>query len=69
MKCMSALLGSGHKHEKKKQLQSVELKVRVDCEGCEHKVERALFSLKGLCFITYSILFIVWPHCHCVIIF
>lgn len=52
MKYISAMLGGSHKHKKMKQLQTVELKVRMDCEGCEHKVKRALSSLKGLCFIT-----------------
>ncbi|MBA0876118.1 hypothetical protein Goshw_028411 [Gossypium schwendimanii] len=28
---------SGHKHKKRKQLQTVELKVRMDCDGCELK--------------------------------
>ncbi|XP_020104498.1 heavy metal-associated isoprenylated plant protein 23-like [Ananas comosus] len=45
---LSGLLGSGHKHKKKKQLQTVELKVRMDCEGCELKVRKALSSLKGV---------------------
>lgn len=44
----SGLLGSGHKHKKKKQLQTVELKVRMDCEGCELKVRKALSSMKGV---------------------
>lgn len=44
----SGLLGSGHKHKKKKQLQTVELKVRMDCEGCELKVKKALSSMRGL---------------------
>jgi hypothetical protein len=47
---LSGLLGGsgGHGHYKKrKQLQTVELKVRMDCEGCELKVKSALSSLKG----------------------
>ena len=52
---LSDLMGSGgHKH-KKKQLQTVELKVRMDCDGCELKVKKALSSLSGMstfpCFI------------------
>eukprot|EP00252_Welwitschia_mirabilis_P007019 TRINITY_DN1802_c0_g1_i1.p2 TRINITY_DN1802_c0_g1~~TRINITY_DN1802_c0_g1_i1.p2 ORF type:complete len:154 (-),score=34.71 TRINITY_DN1802_c0_g1_i1:251-712(-) len=34
--------------KKKKQLQTVDLKVRMDCEGCERKVHKALSSLKGV---------------------
>ncbi|OMO94363.1 hypothetical protein CCACVL1_06047 [Corchorus capsularis] len=38
---------SGHKY-KKQQLQTVELKVRMDCDGCEHKVKKApLFNEWG----------------------
>jgi hypothetical protein len=43
----SDLMNSGHKHKKKKQLQTVELKVRMDCEGCELKVKKALSTLSG----------------------
>ncbi|KAH8502839.1 hypothetical protein H0E87_014222 [Populus deltoides] len=44
---LSDLVGSGgHKH-KKKQLQTVELKVRMDCDGCELKVKNALSSMSG----------------------
>ncbi|GKV12157.1 hypothetical protein SLE2022_298050 [Rubroshorea leprosula] len=39
---------SGLKHKKKKQLQTVELKVRMDCDGCELKVKKALSSLSGV---------------------
>ncbi|XVF17185.1 hypothetical protein REPUB_Repub10bG0098000 [Reevesia pubescens] len=40
---------SGHKYKKKKkQLQTVELKVRMDCDGCELKVKKALSSLTGV---------------------
>ncbi|OEL34932.1 Heavy metal-associated isoprenylated plant protein 20 [Dichanthelium oligosanthes] len=49
---LSGLLGGsgGHGHEmkKRKQLQTVELKVRMDCEGCELKVRSALSSMKGV---------------------
>ncbi|OVA03322.1 Heavy metal-associated domain [Macleaya cordata] len=44
----SSLLSSGHKSKKKKQLQTVELKVRMDCEGCELKVKKALSSMSGV---------------------
>ncbi|KAF5458106.1 hypothetical protein F2P56_022166 [Juglans regia] len=42
------LMASSHKHKKKKQLQTVELKVRMDCDGCELKVKKALSSLRGV---------------------
>ncbi|KAL5561203.1 hypothetical protein UlMin_030950 [Ulmus minor] len=33
---------------KRKQLQTVEIKVRIDCEGCERKVKRAVEGMKGV---------------------
>lgn len=45
---ISELMGTGHTHKKKKALQTVELKVRMDCEGCELKVKKALSSLSGV---------------------
>ncbi|XP_022978572.1 heavy metal-associated isoprenylated plant protein 23 [Cucurbita maxima] len=45
---LSDLVGSSHRHNKKKQLQTVELKVRMDCDGCERKVKNALSSLSGV---------------------
>uniref|UniRef100_A0A5B7AV15 Putative GMFP7 family protein n=1 Tax=Davidia involucrata TaxID=16924 RepID=A0A5B7AV15_DAVIN len=36
------------KHKKRKQLQTVEIKVRIDCEGCERKVKRAVEGMKGV---------------------
>ncbi|KAM7523707.1 hypothetical protein LguiA_013609 [Lonicera macranthoides] len=46
---ISDLMSSGHKHKKKrKQLQTVDLKVRMDCDGCELKVKNALSSLSGV---------------------
>ncbi|GAA0155582.1 hypothetical protein LIER_13279 [Lithospermum erythrorhizon] len=45
---ISDIMGNyGHKH-KKKQYQTVELKVRMDCDGCELKVKKALSSLSGV---------------------
>ncbi|KAH7520648.1 hypothetical protein FEM48_Zijuj08G0167500 [Ziziphus jujuba var. spinosa] len=41
-------MGSTQKYKKKKQLQTVELKVRMDCDGCELKVKKALSSLSGV---------------------
>ncbi|PON89972.1 Heavy metal-associated domain containing protein [Trema orientale] len=36
------------KLKKRKQLQTVEVKVRIDCEGCERKVKRAVEGMKGV---------------------
>ncbi|EXC16575.1 hypothetical protein L484_008381 [Morus notabilis] len=36
------------KLKRRKQLQTVEVKVRLDCEGCERKVKRALEGMKGV---------------------
>ncbi|KAG1361967.1 heavy metal-associated isoprenylated plant protein 27 [Cocos nucifera] len=33
---------------RKKQFQTVEMKVRIDCEGCERKVRKALEEIKGV---------------------
>ncbi|KAA8546850.1 hypothetical protein F0562_003279 [Nyssa sinensis] len=45
---LSELMSSGHKHNKRKQLQTVDLKVRMDCDGCELKVKKVLSSLSGV---------------------
>ncbi|XP_060215526.1 heavy metal-associated isoprenylated plant protein 23-like [Lycium barbarum] len=46
---ISDMMSSGHKsNKKKKQFQTVELKVRMDCDGCELKVKKALSSLSGV---------------------
>ncbi|KAK2988649.1 hypothetical protein RJ640_008989 [Escallonia rubra] len=46
---ISDLMSSGHNHKKKrKQLQTVDLKVRMDCDGCELKVKKAMSSLSGV---------------------
>ncbi|GLJ24807.1 hypothetical protein SUGI_0474370 [Cryptomeria japonica] len=34
--------------KKLKQFQTVELRVRMDCEGCERKVRKSLENMKGL---------------------
>ncbi|XP_058085121.1 heavy metal-associated isoprenylated plant protein 23-like [Magnolia sinica] len=48
----SGLLGNGNRHHgrihKRKQRQTVELKVRMDCEGCELRVKKALSSMSGV---------------------
>ncbi|XP_041014505.1 heavy metal-associated isoprenylated plant protein 26-like [Juglans microcarpa x Juglans regia] len=36
------------KYRKRKQLQTVEIKVKMDCEGCERKVKKAVEGLKGV---------------------
>ena len=33
--------------KKRKQFQTVEMKVKIDCEGCERKVKKALDDMKG----------------------
>lgn len=47
---LSDLLGGGggrRRYKKRKQFQTVELKVRMDCDGCEMKVRNALSRMKG----------------------
>lgn len=44
----SDLFGGSKKLNKKKQFQTVELKVRMDCEGCERKVNKVLSSMSGV---------------------
>ncbi|KAL4197567.1 hypothetical protein AMTRI_Chr04g251770 [Amborella trichopoda] len=44
----SDLLSRTQKKKKKKQFQTVDLKVTMDCEGCENKVRKAVSSLKGV---------------------
>ncbi|XP_077246262.1 heavy metal-associated isoprenylated plant protein 26-like [Tasmannia lanceolata] len=39
---------SRKKLKKGQQLQTVELKVRMDCEGCERKVKKAVEGMKGV---------------------
>ena len=34
--------------KKRKQFQTVEMKVRIDCEGCERKVKKAVEGMKGV---------------------
>ena len=56
---------SGHKHKKKKQLQTVELKVRMDCDGCELKVKNALSSLTGMFFFCISVFLVYVTNYKC----
>jgi len=34
--------------KKRKQFQTVEMKMRIDCEGCERKVRKALEGMEGV---------------------
>ncbi|PKA58078.1 Heavy metal-associated isoprenylated plant protein 26 [Apostasia shenzhenica] len=43
----SSLPRYNQSHKKRRQLQTIELKVRMDCEGCELKVKKALSHMKG----------------------
>ena len=52
LECFSNFLGSGRRHKKRKQFQTVELKVRMDCEGCELKVRNALSTMRGSIFFS-----------------
>ncbi|KAL1541168.1 Heavy metal-associated isoprenylated plant protein 26 [Salvia divinorum] len=46
---------SGHsKHKKHKKLQTVEIKIKIDCEGCERKVRRSVEGMKGVTSIDIS---------------
>ncbi|KAJ1289449.1 hypothetical protein BS78_02G165000 [Paspalum vaginatum] len=46
---LSDLLGGGRRrYKKRKQFQAVELRVRMDCDGCEMKVRNALSTMKGV---------------------
>ncbi|KAF3322128.1 heavy metal-associated isoprenylated protein 1 [Carex littledalei] len=47
---MSGCCSVSHSHRlrKRKQLQTVEMKVRIDCEGCERKIKKALEGMKGI---------------------
>ncbi|KAJ1276166.1 hypothetical protein BS78_05G193200 [Paspalum vaginatum] len=37
-----------HLKRRRKQLQTVEMKVRIDCEGCERKIRKVLDGLDGV---------------------
>ncbi|KAJ8572209.1 hypothetical protein K7X08_008720 [Anisodus acutangulus] len=40
------------RHKRRKQLQTVEVKVKMDCEGCERKVRRSVEGMKGVSSVT-----------------
>jgi len=44
----SDLFEGVRKSKKRKQLQTVEIKVKIDCDGCERKIERAVSSMSGV---------------------
>ncbi|GLJ51172.1 hypothetical protein SUGI_1089060 [Cryptomeria japonica] len=44
----SDLFRRSSRHKKQKTFQTVELKVRMDCDGCELKVKKALEHLSGV---------------------
>lgn len=49
---LSDLLSSVKKgRKKKKQIQTVALKIRMDCEGCERKVKNVLSRVKGIVYM------------------
>ncbi|KAL6574213.1 hypothetical protein OROHE_001117 [Orobanche hederae] len=47
MDYLSDLISSTRKKKKKQQLNTVSLKVRMDCEGCGRKIKNVLSALKG----------------------
>ncbi|GAB2291942.1 Heavy metal-associated isoprenylated plant protein 26 [Dionaea muscipula] len=46
--CSSGHRSTSRKYKKRKQLQTVEIKVKMDCEGCERKVKHAVEGMKGV---------------------
>ncbi|EYU40439.1 hypothetical protein ABFS82_14G121600 [Erythranthe guttata] len=47
---------SGHskKLKKRKQLQIVEIKIKIDCEGCERRVRKSVEGMKGVTSVEVS---------------
>ncbi|KAK1297159.1 Heavy metal-associated isoprenylated plant protein 26 [Acorus calamus] len=39
---------SGRRKFRPKELETVEIKVRIDCEGCERKIKRSVEGMKGV---------------------
>lgn len=48
-----------HKYKKKKQFNTVDLKIKMDCDGCELRVKKTLSNMKGFCFLLSSLLILV----------
>lgn len=40
--------GVNHHHKRRKQLQTVEIKIKIDCEGCERRVRRSVEGMRGV---------------------
>ncbi|KAL6900791.1 hypothetical protein ACP4OV_005467 [Aristida adscensionis] len=40
--------GSGRRSRRRKEFHTVELKVRMDCDGCERKVKNTLATMRGV---------------------
>lgn len=52
---LSNLLSSARRGKKKrKQIQTVAVKIRMDCEGCARKVKKVLSGVKGNFYILYA---------------
>lgn len=57
---LSEVLSNVKKSKKKKQIATVSIKIRMDCEGCARKVKNALSKVKGIfIFIILSYIYIV----------
>ncbi|GLJ48000.1 hypothetical protein SUGI_1013660 [Cryptomeria japonica] len=46
--CILLLLGVTSKRRRHRDFLTVEVKVRMDCEGCERKVKNSVSSMKGI---------------------
>ena len=46
--CPASTLRTSRRIKKRPQLTTVEMKVRIDCEGCERRIRKALRGLKGV---------------------
>lgn len=55
---LSDLMSSVKKRKKKKQTQTVALKIRMDCEGCARKVKKVLSGVKGIHVYIFSVSYI-----------
>lgn len=47
-------------NNKKRQFHTVELKIRMDCDGCELKVKKTLSSISGKKLIKHYMLYTNW---------
>ncbi|GKV41423.1 hypothetical protein SLEP1_g48960 [Rubroshorea leprosula] len=46
--CECPPFSHGHSKLRKKHLQTVEIEVKMDCEGCERKVRKSVEGMKGV---------------------